>query len=64
VRGFARNADLIERVAAAVERGPCDPRVLVRLNELLVTPYAGGPGADGVRDALEQICALIDRPAA
>lgn len=64
VRGFARNADLIEHVAAAVERGPCDPRVLVRLNELLVTPYAGSPGAEVVRDALEEICALLDRPAA
>ena len=64
VRGFARNADLIEQVAAAVERGPCDPRVLVRLNELLVTPYAVSPGAEGVREALEEICALIDRPAA
>jgi hypothetical protein len=38
--------------------------VLVRLNELLVTPYAGSPGAAGVREALEGVCALIDRPAA
>ena len=64
VRGFARNAGLVEHVAAAVERGPCDPRALVRLNELLVTPYASGPGAERVRDALQEICALIDRPAA
>jgi hypothetical protein len=64
VRGFAPNADLIEHVAAAVERGPCDPRVLVRLNELLVRPYAGSPGAAGVREALAEVCALIDRPAA
>jgi hypothetical protein len=64
VRGFAPNADLIERVAAAVERGPCDPRVLVRLNELLVRPYAGSPGAEGVREALEEVCALIDGPPA
>jgi hypothetical protein len=64
VRGFASNADLIERVAAAVERGPCDPRVLVRLNELLVTPHAGSPDAEGIREALEALCALIDRPAA
>jgi hypothetical protein len=64
VRGFAPNADLIERVASAVERGPCDPRVLVRLNELLITPYPGTGGSEGVRDTLERICALIDRPAA
>ncbi len=64
VRGFAANADLIERAAAAVERGPCDPRVLVRLNELLVTPYGGSRGAEGIREALERVCALIDRPAA
>lgn len=64
VRGFASNADLVERMAAAVERGPCDPRVLVRLNELLVTPYAHGPGASGVRESLAELCALIDRPAA
>jgi hypothetical protein len=63
VRGFAPNADLVERVAAAVERGPCHPQALVRLNELLVTPFAGSHGADGVREALEEVCALIDRPA-
>jgi hypothetical protein len=64
VRGFAPNADLIEHVAAAVERGPCDPRALVRLNRLLVTPHAAGPGADALSDALREICALIDRPEA
>ena len=64
VRGFARNADLIERVAAAVEHGPCDPRALVRLNGLLVTPYTGSPGAADVREALEEVCVLLDRPPA
>jgi hypothetical protein len=64
VRGFAPNADLIERVAAALERGPCDPRALVRLNALLVRPCAGSPGAEGVRAALAEVCALIDRPPA
>jgi len=61
VRGFARNADLIERVAAAVEDGPGDPRALVRLNGLLVTPYTGGPGAGDVREALEEVSVLLDR---
>jgi hypothetical protein len=64
VRGFAPNADLIERVAAALERGPCDPRALVRLNALLVRPCAGSHGAEGVRAALAEVCALIDRPPA
>jgi hypothetical protein len=64
VRGFAPNADLVEHVAAAIECGRCDPRALVRLNELLVTPYAGGSGAERVRDALREIRALIDPPAA
>jgi hypothetical protein len=64
VRGFAPNAELIEHVAAAVERGPCDPRALVRLNELLVTPYAGTTRAENVRRALEEVWALIDRPEA
>jgi hypothetical protein len=64
VRGFAPNAELIERVACAVERGPCDPRVLVRLNELLITPSPGHTGSEGVRGTLEEIWALVDRPAA
>jgi hypothetical protein len=38
LRGFTAHAGRIWRIAAAVERAPCDPRVSIRMARLLVAP--------------------------
>jgi hypothetical protein len=69
VRGFAPNADLVDSIATTIERGPCDPRITIRINRLLITPTAApeaygqqtGSESGRVREALLDIQYLIDR---
>jgi hypothetical protein len=69
IRGFAPNADLVESIAAAIEHGPYDPRITIRINRLLQAPSAPLQ-ADGqefaseserVRAALVSVRCLLDR---
>ncbi len=67
IRGFDANADLVERIAGAVDAGGLDPRVYVRLTWLLTSPARLGDGtrssldqdADRVRWALEGVARLL-----
>jgi hypothetical protein len=58
--GLGAHADRVRRIAAAVERGPCDARALVRLNRLLGTPEPPGhDGPDAVGHALDAVLELL-----
>jgi hypothetical protein len=67
--GFAPNADLVASIATAIERGPCDPRITIRINRLLATPTPApqaygqqtGSESERVREALLSVQSLIDK---
>jgi len=68
VRGLGANAALVERIARRMERGPCDPRVQIRLHRLLTAPpiFTGyEPNVrreDAVRATLIGVDRLLDPP--
>lgn len=54
--GFAAHAERIGQIADAIESGPCDPRVLIRVSRLLSTPgRPGACGSDAVGEALRAV---------
>lgn len=55
IRGFAANADLVNSVATAIERGSCDPRIAIRINHLLAVPLAPLPDTEAESERLREL---------
>lgn len=58
-RGFTAHAERIARIAAVIERGPCDPRVSVRLGRLLSEPDRLPADPARVATALSDVESLL-----
>ncbi len=54
--GFTAHAERVGQIADAIERGPCDPRAVIRIGRLLSAPArAGIPESDAVGAALQAV---------
>jgi hypothetical protein len=54
--GFTAHADRVGHIADAIERGPCDPRAVIRVGRLLSAPAAAGSAeSDAVGAALRAV---------
>jgi hypothetical protein len=47
LRGLAEQSEVVEGIAADLERGACDPRAIIRVERLLTMPSAVMPGDEG-----------------
>ena len=47
LRGLGDHSEVVERIAADLERGVCDPRAIIRVERLLTMPPAVAPGDEG-----------------
>jgi hypothetical protein len=61
IRGFAANADLVNSVATAIERGSCDPRIAIRINRLLAVPLAPLPDIEAESERLREFLLEVQR---
>ncbi len=54
--GFTAHAERVGQIADAIERGPCDPRAVIRAGRLLCAPHRAGTGEpDAVGAALRAV---------
>jgi len=60
--GLVAHAGRVERIAAAMEGDPCDPRVPIRVARLLTTPPPAAARRTDVADALRAVERLLPHP--
>jgi hypothetical protein len=60
--GLVAHAGRVERIAAAMEDGACDPRVPIRVARLLTTPPPATTRRPDVADALRAVERLLPHP--